>query len=177
MERRVAGVSCQVKMRKVVPLSLEAEHIRILNTIVATKTVPDEVRKRAYILIYKADGFSDNDIATMLALSRITVRRWITRYELRDPEDKITQLLDVSKGRGRKSDFTNEEKDWIFNMIDSATYLREPGSGTRNIKKLQSYIVRNAAKAGHGRLRTIKYRDLYKMVDLYSKRPWAHAKY
>lgn len=160
-------------------MQLEEGHRQSLYHIAEDDSVPDKVRRRAYILLYKADGFSDQDIAVMLGLTRITVRRWITRYKSRDPEDKITQLLDVSKGRGRKSDFTNEEKDWIFNMIDSATYLRESesGSGTRNIKKLQSYIVRNAAKAGHGRLRTIKYRDLYKMVDLYIKRPWAHAKY
>lgn len=175
MERRVAGVSCQVKMRKVVPLSLEAEHRRILNTIVATKTVPDEVRKRAYILLYKADGFSDNDIATMLALSRITVRRWITRYESRDPEDKITQLLDVSKGRGRRENLTDREKDWIFSLIETTPH------GGKNkewdIKSIRKRIACNAEKAGYNRLKEIGYRDVYKMVVLYRHRPWAHVKY
>lgn len=162
-------------MRKVVPLSLEAEHRRILNTIVATKTVPDEVRKRAYILIYKADGFSDNDIATMLALSRITVRRWITRYESRDPEDKITQLLDVSKGRGRRENLTDREKDWIFSLIETTPH------GGKNeewdIKSIRKRIASNAEKAGYNRLKEIGYRDVYKMVVLYRHRPWAHVKY
>ena len=69
-------------MRKVNPLLLETEHRRALGVIAATQNVPKQVRKRAYILLYKADGFSDYDIAEMLGISRITVRRWINRCQL-----------------------------------------------------------------------------------------------
>lgn len=164
-------------MRKVNPLLLETEHRRVLGIIAATQNVPKQVRKRAYILLYKADGFSDYDIAEMLDISRITVRRWINRYEDRSSEDTLTQLLDVSKGRGRTDNLSDAEKDWIFSVIGTMPEIHEEETGLWNVKALRNHISGTAEKAGHEKLKKICYHDVYRMVDLYSKRPWAHVKY
>ena len=127
-------------MRKVSPLLLETEHRRILGIIAATQNVPKQVRRRAYILLYKADGFSDYDIAEMLGISRITVRRWINRYEDRSSEDTLTQLLDVSKGRGRTDNLSDAEKDWIFSVIGTMPEIHEEETGYWNDKALRNHI-------------------------------------
>lgn len=164
-------------MRKVNPLLLETEHRRVLGIIAATQNVPKQVRRRAYILLYKADGFSDYDIAEMLGISRITVRRWINRYEDRSSEDTLTQLLDVSKGRGRTDNLSDAEKDWIFSVIDTMPEIHEEETGLWNVKALRNRISGTAEKAGHENLKKICYHDAYRMVDLYRNRPWAHVKY
>ena len=158
-------------------MQLEKNHMQSLSRIAVADTVPAKVKKRAYILLYKAEGFSDDDISEMLKVNRITVRRWINRYECRKPEDKITQLLDVSKGRGRKDGFTDAEKDWIFSVIDSIPDIHGGESDLWDIKNLKKHIASHAKEAGHDRLSTISYYDLYSMVSLYRKRPWAHVEY
>ena len=101
-------------MRTPIHLELEPKHLKTLETIANSGKSELDQALRAKILLKKAQGLSNATIASDLAVNRHTVELWVKRYQNRDENDSLDDLLSVAEGRGAKSEIFGEAKTWII---------------------------------------------------------------
>ncbi len=77
---------------------------------------PVVTAKRAKILLLKEQGKSSSDIADELGISCHTVELWVKKYRSRTSEESLEDLLNVSKGRGRKEEITGEARTCLISI-------------------------------------------------------------
>jgi len=83
--------------RPIRPLSINAEQRRAVRAIINRPSSPYRDNRRAWIILNRADGFSQAETAQKLGLSRPVVIQWEQRFR----QSGLAGLAD-SKGRGRK---------------------------------------------------------------------------
>src|SRR5438445_6436568 len=78
-------------------ITLDAEESRELQRRIKATTVAVRDRQRAEIIVLSAAGISQNQIASRVGVSRVTVNHWHRRFL----DDRLAGLEDAA-GRGRK---------------------------------------------------------------------------
>lgn len=159
-------------MNKPKALLLEPEHRKKLEKLVNSGMTPVIIAQRAKILLYKAEGRSDDSVATELGINRRTVMLWCRKYRERAPQDTVDSLLSVSDGRGRREEIRGEAKTWLISI--ACTQPKELGyaAETWTTEALTKYIRSHAAEAGFGRLATISASGVYRILDKSNIKPF-----
>jgi len=96
--------------------TLEADHKAALEKLVKSGMTPGVISQRARILLLKEQGKSSSSIAGELGISRHTVELWVKKYRSRTSKDSLEDLLNVSKGRGRKEEITGGARTWLISI-------------------------------------------------------------
>ena len=148
-------------MRRSDVLKITDEHKRYMEDTIKNKHASERTRRRAYILLYKAEGFSNEDIAQMLGITKLTVIRWTKRYKTEDWDDFLRLFDNMS---GRRGSLNNEEKKWIMRI--ACTDPRDLGCKSKrwSCRSLTAYISKNAKAAGYSRLEAVPYGKIRRMM-------------
>lgn len=96
--------------------TLEADHKAVLEKLSKSGMTPVATAQRAKILLLKEQGKSCSYIADELGISRHTVELWVKKYRARTSTESLEELLNVSKGRGRKEEITGEARTWLISI-------------------------------------------------------------
>lgn len=159
-------------MRKAKALTLDPEHRDRLEKMVRSGMTPVILVQRARILLEKADGKANNEIADILDINRRTVMLWVNKYRNRSQDDTIEDILSVSEGRGRKEEIVGEAKTWLIGTACTKPKDLGLSSETWTVTALTKYINQHAAEAGFDRLSTISESGVYKILDKSKIKPF-----
>lgn len=153
-------------------LRLEPEHEQQLKRLAHSGMTPILVAKRAKILLFKAEGRSDDSIAGELGINRRTVILWVKKYRERTPKDTIDDLLNVSAGRGRKAEITGEVKAWLISVACTKPKDLGYAAETWIAEALARHIRSHAAEAGYDRITTVSTSGVYRILDKSDIKPF-----
>ena len=103
-------------------LSLTGEHRRVLEEWVRAQSTPQQLVKRARIILLAAEGMSNSDIAKAVGFSRPTVIEWRKRFVA----DGVETLTKTRPGRGAKPKYKKER----IQQIVEATLHTKPRNAT-----------------------------------------------
>lgn len=159
-------------MNKPKPLALDPEHEIQLNKLSRSGMTPILIAKRAKILLLKAEGKSDDFIASELGINRRTVILWVKKYKKRTPNDTIDSLLSVSEGRGRKEEISGEAKTWLISIACMKPKDLGLAAETWTNESLANYIRTHATEAGFERLSTVSTSGVYRILDKSNVKPF-----
>lgn len=153
-------------MRRPYRLTLSAEQEEYIEKICRDTGLPKEVRRRAWIILYKACGFTSSDIGQMMGVTRLVVDRWLRRYR-EDGWDKF--CTEIYNRNGRKSRYTEEEKAWILRI--ASTDPRQLGCSFDKWthSALTSYISSHAVPSGYGNLKDVSHGIVARLVRTNNK--------
>lgn len=159
-------------MKRAKALTLDEGHRDRLEKMVRSGMTPVIIAQRAKILLEKAEGKTNDEIADDLEINRRTVMLWVNKYQNRDEKDSIDDILSVSEGRGRKQEVIGEAKTWLIGI--ACTKPKELGlaAETWTVTALTKYINQHAIEAGFDRLSTISESGVYKILDKSKIKPF-----
>ena len=159
-------------VNKVHALDIEPKHLEVLKKISGSGKAEVDKALRAKILLKKAEGKGNLQIAEELDINRHTVELWVNKYRNRNPGDSIYDLLTVSEGRGRKSEILGDAKTWI--IAEACTKPKELGYAAElwTYDALTSHIRNNAEKAGFPRLSTISVNEVFQILEKSKIKPF-----
>jgi transposase len=159
-------------MKRAKVLTLDEGHRDRLEKMVRSGMTPVIIAQRAKILLEKAEGKTNDEIADDLEINRRTVMLWVNKYQNRDEKDSIDDILSVSEGRGRKQEVIGEAKTWLIGI--ACTKPKELGlaAETWTVTALTKYINQHAIEAGFDRLSTISESGVYKILDKSKIKPF-----
>ena len=152
--------------------TLVDKHKAELEKLANSGMTPILIAQRAKILLLKDAGKSSSAIADEVGVSRHTAELWIKKYRTRSEEDSLKELLNVSKGRGRKEEITGEAKTWLISV--ACTQPKDFGyaAETWTTKSLTEHINKTAAEEGFDRLSTITESGVYRILDKSKIKPF-----
>lgn len=152
--------------------ALEAEHKAVLEKLAKSGMTPAATAQRAKILLLKEQGKSSSDIADELGISRHTAELWIKKYRSRTSKDSLEELLNVSKGRGRKEEITGEARTWLISIACMKPKDLGYAAEVWTTSSLTRHIRTHAREAGYERLSTITESGVYKILDKSNIKPF-----
>lgn len=153
-------------MNKPKALILDLEHKDQLESLVKSGMTPVIIAQRVKILLYKAQGLSNDAVADKLGINKRTVLLWVNRYTKRSQDDTLDDLLNVAKGRGCKDEITGEAKTWLISVACSKPKDYGYAAETWTTRALTNHIRKTAAQAGFERLTTISESGVYQILIL-----------
>ena len=159
-------------MNKPKPLALDPEHEIQLKKLSHSGMTPILIAKRAKILLLKAEGKSDDFIASELGINRRTVILWVKKYKNRTPDDTIDSLLSESEGRGRKEEISGEAKTWLISIACMKPKDLGLAAETWTNESLANYLRTHATEAGFERLSTVSTSGFYRILDKSNVKPF-----
>lgn len=142
--------------------ALEADHKAVLENLAKSGMTPVATAQRAKILLLKEQGKSSSDIADESGISRHTAELWIKKYT---SKDSLEELLNVSKGRGRKEEITGEARTWLISIACMKPKDLGYAAEVWTTSSLTRHIRTHAREAGYERLSTITESGVYKILD------------
>lgn len=146
-------------MPNTIPLEISIDDRYELDQI-CKSNLPDSIKRRAKMLLLKAEGKSLRTIAEEIGTSYTIVNTWVKRYENRDPDSSLIETLNIKKGRGRKrAIFDDSELDWIRELNDERRKKNE------SYASLERRIYREAESAGHPRLQNISHKQICRILS------------
>lgn len=152
--------------------ALEADHKAVLEKLAKSGMTPVATAQRAKILLLKEQGKSSSDIADELGISRHTAELWIKKYRSRTSKDSLEELLNVSKGRGRKEEITGEARTWLISIACMKPKDLGYAAEVWTTSSLTRHIRTHAREAGYERLSTITESGVYKILDKSNIKPF-----
>ena len=152
--------------------TLDVNHKAELEKLANSGMTPILIAQRAKILLLKNAGKSASAISDEVGVSRHTAELWINKYRNRSEEDTIKELLNVSKGRGRKEEITGEAKTWLISVACTQPKYFGYAAETWTTKALTEHINKTAAEEGFGRLSTITESGVYRILDKSKIKPF-----
>ena len=152
--------------------TLDDSHKVELEKLAKSGMTPILVAQRAKILLLKDAGKSSSAIADEVGVSRHTAELWIKKYRTRSEEDSLEELLNVSKGRGRKEEIAGEAKTWLISVACTRPKDFGYAAETWTTKSLTEHINKTAAEEGFDRLSTITESSVYRILDKSKIKPF-----
>lgn len=152
--------------------ALEADHKAVLENLAKSGMTPVATAQRAKILLLKEQGKSSSDIADESGISRHTAELWIKKYRSRTSKDSLEELLNVSKGRGRKEEITGEARTWLISIACMKPKDLGYAAEVWTTSSLTRHIRTHAREAGYERLSTITESGVYKILDKSNIKPF-----
>lgn len=147
--------------RKPAVIELTPDERSYLELQTRTRTVQAQIMIRAKILLLKADGYSINAIAEKVDMNRKSVMLCIDKYKAGGVENALTD----APGRGRNAEITQEEKQWIIDLVKRQPSEFGYQTATWSYARLTEHINRTAEAAGHLRLSTIHKTTVNSILD------------
>ncbi len=152
-------------MRTPIHLEISPDHLKKLETIANSGKSEVDQALRAKILLKKAQGLSNATIASDLGVNRHTIELWVKRYQNRNKNDSLDNVLGVAEGRGAKSEIFGEAKTWI--IAEACTRPNDLGYAAElwTYSALTNHIRSKAVEAGFPRLATISRNEVYTILE------------
>ena len=98
--------------KKPMTLALSDEDRNYLESLINKPTIIARTFRRAKILLLKAEGMSNGNIAEKLDVSIPTVKLCLDKYA----NDGINAALEDAPGRGRPQEIFDDDKTWVVNI-------------------------------------------------------------
>ena len=114
-------------------ITLTNEEVLYLQSLTRQRTIQAQVVDRAKMLLYKAQGASNSDIAERLDVNINTVKLCLSKFR----EGGVQRALFDDKRKGRPVEITDDAIAWIIS-IACQTYRSWLRTGTLDFKKSSS---------------------------------------
>lgn len=133
------------------PITLTTEDEEYLHGLVMKRTIQAQVVDRAKILLYKAQGESNQAIADRIDVNINTVKLCISKFK----EGGVNRALFDDQRSGRPVEITNDAVAWITDVACQRPVDLGYAQELWTLKNLHKHIQNNAIAAGYPRLETI----------------------
>lgn len=130
---------------------LTNEEIDYLQSLVRTRTIQAQVVDRAKMLLYKAQGESNGDIATRLNVNINTVKLCLSKFK----EGGVQRALFDDQRNGRPVVITDDAVAWIIDIACQRPADLGYSQELWTLKNLHQHIQNHAEEVGFTRLKTI----------------------
>ena len=131
-------------------ITLTNEEVLYLQSLTRQRTIQAQVVDRAKMLLYKAQGASNSDIAERLDVNINTVKLCLSKFR----EGGVQRALFDDKRKGRPVEITDDAIAWIISIACQRPADLGYAQELWTLKNLHQYIQNHAEEAGYSRLTT-----------------------
>ena len=132
-------------------IELTIEDIEYLQSLTRQRTIQAQVVDRAKMLLYKAQGMSNKDIADRLDVNINTVKLCLSKFK----KGGISRALFDDPRSGRKVEITDDAVAWIIDIACQRPADLGYSQELWTLKNLHCHIQSHAEEAGYPRLASI----------------------
>ena len=143
------------------PITIDDSDKEYLETILRSRTIQAQIVQRARILLLRAEGMTQEDIADKVGININSVKLCINKYK----EGGIENALHDAPGRGRNAEITDEEKAWILSIACQRPYDIGFPAESWTQASLTKYINKIAENSGYIRLSSISRSSVQKLLE------------
>ena len=132
-----------------------------LGRLAASATVSAREHVRSKVLLLKADGRTDAEVADKMDVDPSTVRRCVARYEAGGLEAALAD----APGRGRKQEISESDRLWAVSL--ACTRPKDVGRSAEfwYPASFARYVNEVAEAQGHPRMATVSESTLRRIMD------------
>ena len=149
-------------------IELTIEDSEYLQSLTRQRTIQAQVVDRAKVLLYKAQGATNSDIAERLDVNINTVKLCLSKFK----EGGVQRALFDDKRKGRPVEITDDAVAWIISIACQRPADLGYAQELWTLKNLHQYIQNHAEKAGYTRLTTITKPMIQKILKRSEIRPF-----
>lgn len=149
-------------------ITLTNEEVLYLQSLTRQRTIQAQVVDRAKMLLYKAQGASNSDIAERLDVNINTVKLCLSKFR----EDGVQRALFDDKRKGRPVEITDDAIAWIISIACQRPADLGYAQELWTLKNLHQYIQNHAEEAGYSRLTTITKPMVQKILNQSEIKPF-----
>lgn len=146
-------------------IQLSPEEKRILNSILRLGTVEARHYRRAKMLLLKAEGMPIRHIAEKLDVTISTVRLCLDKFR----EGGIGMAIEDLPGRGRKTEITEEAKQWMLGLARQDPKSLGLHAEVWSATNLTRYVNLIAEEAGFPRMSTVTVPTVRTILNQYCR--------
>ena len=132
-------------------ITLTNEEVLYLQSLTRQRTIQAQVVDRAKMLLYKAQGASNSDIAERLDVNINTVKLCLSKFR----EGGVQRALFDDKRKGRPVEITDDAIAWIISIACQRPADLGYAQELWTLNALHKHIQKHAEEAGYPRLTTI----------------------
>ncbi len=149
-------------------ITLTNEEVLYLQSLTRQRTIQAQVVDRAKMLLYKAQGASNSDIAERLDVNINTVKLCLSKFR----EGGVQRALFDDKRKGRPVEITDDAIAWIISIACQRPTDLGYAQELWTLKNLHQYIQNHAEEAGYSRLTTITKPMVQKILNQSEIKPF-----
>ena len=149
-------------------IELTIEDSEYLQSLTRQRTIQAQVVDRAKVLLYKAQGATNSDIAERLDVNINTVKLCLSKFK----EGGVQRALFDDKRKGRPVEITDDAVAWIISIACQRPADLGYAQELWTLKNLHQYIQNHAEEAGYTRLTTITKPMIQKILKRSEIRPF-----
>ena len=149
-------------------ITLTNEEVLYLQSLTRQRTIQAQVVDRAKMLLYKAQGASNSDIAERLDVNINTVKLCLSKFR----EGGVQRALFDDKRKGRPVEITDDAIAWIISIACRRPTDLGYAQELWTLKNLHQYIQNHAEEAGYSRLTTITKPMVQKILNQSEIKPF-----
>lgn len=128
-------------------IELNSDDIEYLQSLVRTRTIQAQVVDRAKMLLCKAQGESNRNIATRLDVNINTVKLCLSKFK----EGGVQRALFDDQRKGRPVEITDDAVAWIIDVACQRPADLGYSQELWTLKNLHQHIQNHAEEAGFPR--------------------------
>ena len=147
-------------MAKALTLDISTSDYEYLQSLCRRRTIQAQIVDRAKILIYKAQGESNQAIADRIDVNINTVKLCLKKYK----NGGIEEALYDSVRKGRPVEITDDAVAWILDIACQRPADLGYSQEIWTLKNLHQHIQKHADEAGYPRLATMTKPMLQKIL-------------
>lgn len=132
-------------------IELTTDDIEYLKSLTRQRTIQAQVVDRAKMLLYKAQGMSNKDIADHLDVNINTVKLCLSKFK----KGGISRALFDDPRSGRKVEITDDAVAWLIDIACQRPADLGYSQELWTLKNLHCHIQSHAEEAGYPRLASI----------------------
>ena len=149
-------------------IELTNDEVTYLQSLIRQRTIQAQVVDRAKVLLYKAQGATNSDIAERLDVNINTVKLCLSKFK----EGGVQRALFDDKRKGRPVEITDDAVTWIISIACQRPADLGYAQELWTLKNLHQYIQNHAEEAGYTRLTTITKPMIQKILKRSEIRPF-----
>ena len=149
-------------------ITLTNEEVLYLQSLTRQRTIQAQVVDRAKMLLYKAQGASNSDIAERLDVNINTVKLCLSKFR----EGGVQRALFDDKRKGRPVEITDDAIAWIISIACQRPADLGYAQELWTLKNLHQYIQNHAEEAGYSRRTTITKPMVQKILNQSEIKPF-----
>ena len=149
-------------------IELTNDEVTYLQSLIRQRTIQAQVVDRAKVLLYKAQGATNSDIAERLDLNINTVKLCLSKFK----EGGVQRALFDDKRKGRPVEITDDAVAWIISIACQRPADLGYAQELWTLKNLHQYVQNHAEEAGYTRLTTITKPMIQKILKRSEIRPF-----
>ena len=149
-------------------IELTNDEVTYLQSLIRQRTIQAQVVDRAKVLLYKAQGATNSDIAERLDVNINTVKLCLSKFK----EGGVQRALFDDNRKGRPVEITDDAVAWIISIACQRPADLGYAQELWTLKNLHQYIQNHAEEAGYTRLTTITKPMIQKILKRSEIRPF-----